>query len=495
MKNSSLRFDRLPSGLWRALFGPVLGAGAVLAGALGHSSIGYAMTALLAAAAGLAWLRVGEAMKTRAAVAAIEATCKRVAKGDFEARIISDPRNNPGAGAEKAVNDAIDRCDAFVREATASLDAVCRGVYYRYILREGLEGAFGVAANAINTSVKGHEKSVRDARRDAEAEKNHVVQTIARGLARLAAKDLTVRLGDELPDAYKQLRDDFNAAIGEMEAAVRRVGTSADTIANGSAEITSASDDLARRTERQAASLEQSTAAMRELGAVIDGAANASLKTQDNIVAANKDAVESLATVERTIAAVASITESSKRIGATIGVIDEIAFQTNLLALNAGVEAARAGDAGRGFAVVATEVRALAQRSAVAAKDIKSMIAQSAASVQAGVESMAATAAAFNRIKGQIAMIEGGIAEIAGQALSQTSTLKQVNLAMADIDQTTQQNAAMAEQATSASQALAQESDRLAHMVGEFVVLSTKRNDAAAPPEAAVGNGRRRVAA
>jgi len=194
------------------------------------------------------------------------------------------------------------------------------------------------------------------------------------------------------------------------------------------------------------------------------------LKTQDNITAAKSDAVGSLAVVEKTIAAVASITNSSQQIGATVGVIDEIAFQTNLLALNAGVEAARAGEAGRGFAVVATEVRALAHRSATAAREIKAMIAQSSTAIATGVASMGATATAFNRIKDQIAMIDGGISDIAGQTLNQTSTLREVNIAIADIDQVTQQNAAMAEQANSACQSLAIECDKLAQMVAEFEV-------------------------
>ena len=150
--------------------------------------------------------------------------------------------------------------------------------------------------------------------------------------------------------------------------------------------------------------------------------------------------------------------------------IDEIAFQTNLLALNAGVEAARAGESGRGFAVVATEVRALAQRSADAAKEIKELISKSSAEVANGVELVGATGEAFDRIKDQISVIDGGIADIAGQAIDQSSTLKQVNTAMGEIDQTTQQNAAMAEQATAACQSLAQESARLANMVAEFIV-------------------------
>jgi methyl-accepting chemotaxis protein len=476
MSSSSSRFShyapvasRLAAGA-RIAVAPALGGAAVGAGWFGYPAVEHAGVAALAVTAALAWIRAGQATRFRAALAAIETTCRRISKGDFEARIVGVDAKSGTAGAENAVNDAIDRCDAFVRESTAALDAVVRGVYYRFILLEGLNGSFRVAAESINASVRNHEKAVNEARRDAEAEKNHVVATIAAGLARLAGKDLTARLGDELPAAYGQLRNDFNSALEAMETAMQSVKDSAESIASGADEITAASNDLAQRTERQAANLEESTAAMRELSQVIDNAASASLHTQDNIATANSDAVASLAVVEKTIAAVNSITELSQQIGATIGVIDEIAFQTNLLALNAGVEAARAGDAGRGFAVVATEVRALAQRSATAAKEIKAIIAQSSSAISQGVQSMGATSQAFHRIKDQIEMIDGGISDIAGQALHQTSTLREVNIALSEIDTMTQQNAAMAEQANSACHSLAAESGKLAGMVAEFVV-------------------------
>jgi methyl-accepting chemotaxis protein len=417
----------------------------------------------------------------------IEATCKRIAQGDFEARIIGVDHASACAGAENGVNDAIDRCDAFVREATASLDAVCRGVYYRFILREGLDGAFRVAADSINASVQGYGRAVAEARKAAEAEKNLVVETIGAGLAQLATKDLSARIGDQLPAAYARVRDDFNSMVDAIESAMQHVRVTADTIASGAVEIAAASNDLAHRTEQQAANLEESTAALREVADVINATARSSSRAQGHIAAAKSDAGASIAVVEKTIAAVTGITESSKKIGAAVGVIDEIAFQTNLLALNAGVEAARAGEAGRGFAVVASEVRALAQRSAEAAKEIKGLIAQASDSVESGVGSMAETAAAFNRIKEQISMIDGGIADIAAKSLDQSTTLKEVNLAISGIDQTTQQNAAMAEEATAASRSLADESERLARMVAEFTLSvvahgSSLAEDAAAPP-------------
>ena len=173
------------------------------------------------------------------------------------------------------------------------------------------------------------------------------------------------------------------------------------------------------------------------------------------------EANESIGVVREAEHAIERIMGSSEKIAAIIGVIDEIAFQTNLLALNAGVEAARAGEAGRGFAVVASEVRALAQRSADAAKEIKNLISHSAGEVARGVELVKATGSAFDRIKGQIAAIDGGIADIAGQAVDQSDALKQVNIAIAEIDQTTQHNAAMSEETTAACQSLSKECERL----------------------------------
>jgi methyl-accepting chemotaxis protein len=174
--------------------------------------------------------------------------------------------------------------------------------------------------------------------------------------------------------------------------------------------------------------------------------------------------------VQQAIDAMGEILRSSQQIGTIIGVIDEIAFQTNLLALNAGVEAARAGDAGRGFAVVASEVRALAQRSADAAKEIKQLISRSSHEVASGARHVEATGESISKIMQQITIIDTGIANIAGQALDQAVTLKQVNTSVGEIDQMTQKNAAMAEQATAACQLLAQEAGNLAYLVSQFTM-------------------------
>jgi methyl-accepting chemotaxis protein len=178
----------------------------------------------------------------------------------------------------------------------------------------------------------------------------------------------------------------------------------------------------------------------------------------------------------------AGIEQSSHQIGQIIGVIDEIAFQTNLLALNAGVEAARAGDAGKGFAVVASEVRALAQRSADAAKEIKTLISTSSQQVEAGVKLVGHTGTALQRIVTQVSEINGIVAEIAASAHEQATALHQVNTAVNQMDQVTQQNAAMVEQATAASHSLSQESEELARLVGRFQVGQDGSGAAARAP-------------
>ena len=325
-------------------------------------------------------------------------------------------------------------------------------------------------AEARDQQERGQTARQKAAEEAIAAERKRVTASLGTALAKLASKQLDYRLTDEMPAAYETLRADFNNALAEIESALRRVRLSANAISNGAQEISTASDNLARRTELQAATLEESAASMRDLNGVIDRTADFSMRTKDIIATANVDAGQSQAIVEKTVTAVSSIMDSSQQIGAIVGVIDEIAFQTNLLALNAGVEAARAGDAGRGFALVAMEVRALAQRSASAAKEINALIARASAEVTNGVELVAATGEAFERVKGQISRIDSGIADIAHQAIDQSATLKQVNNGLGAIDQMTQQNAAMAEQATAASHSLALESERLAQMVNEFQI-------------------------
>ena len=249
-------------------------------------------------------------------------------------------------------------------------------------------------------------------------------------------------------------------------------------------EISQASDDLSRRTEQQAASLEETAAALEQITATVARSAEGATEAGGVVRGAQSEAVDGQAVVGRAIAAMGEIERSSSEIGAIIGVIDEIAFQTNLLALNAGVEAARAGDAGRGFAVVASEVRALAQRSASAAKEIKTLITESGRQVGAGVALVGDTGHALERIAGQIQRLTVIAEEIAASSHEQSSGLQQVNIAVNQMDQVTQQNAAMVEESTAASHALASDAVELDRMMGQFALDDARDLDARGRMEA-----------
>ena len=313
------------------------------------------------------------------------------------------------------------------------------------------------------------ERARVEAEKAKSAEEDRVAITaLAEGLQAMAGGDLTHRMTAEVSPKAAQLKTDFNAAISQLEQAVAVVVANVAAIRSGSSEISQASDDLSRRTEQQAASLEETAAALDEITATVNRTADGARQASSVVQSARGDAEKSGVIVRDAVEAMNAIEQSSAQIGNIIGVIDEIAFQTNLLALNAGVEAARAGDAGRGFAVVASEVRALAQRSAEAAKEIKTLISASGQQVGAGVALVGQTGEALQRIVGRVAEIDGLVSEISASAQEQATGLQQVNTAVNQMDQVTQQNAAMVEQSTAASHSLSQEADVLAASVSRF---------------------------
>ena len=314
-----------------------------------------------------------------------------------------------------------------------------------------------------------------------------VVQSFGTGLSKLADGDLTYRVRDDLPEQYERLRSDFNDAMGKLQETMRGIVGNANSIRSGSFEITRASDDMAKRTEQQAAGLEETAAALEEITATVKRTAEGAQQARQVVGAAKTDAEKGGEVVTKAIAAMGQIEQSAQQITQIIGVIDEIAFQTNLLALNAGVEAARAGDAGRGFAVVAQEVRALAQRSAEAAKEIKSLITASTEQVSSGVSLVDQTGQALERIVDQVARINGVVGEIAASAKEQATGLEEVNVAVIQMDQVTQQNAAMVEESTAASHSLAREADTLSRMMEQFRVDAR----AVAAGQASADRGRR----
>ncbi len=306
--------------------------------------------------------------------------------------------------------------------------------------------------------------------REREAEQQRVVAQVGSGLDSLARGDLDARIGATLTGSFAKIGTDFDSAMAAVAVAMRAVSHSAVGIRTGATEISSASDDLSRRTEQQAASLEETAAALDQITTTVRQTAAGAVRADATMTATRSDAEDGVRIVRDAVGAMSGIKRASDEISEIISVIDGIAFQTNLLALNAGVEAARAGDAGKGFAVVASEVRALAQRSADAARDVKERINASGSQVEVGVTLVGATGEALERIVARITELGDLVATIARGADQQASGLAQVNIAVGEMDAVTQQNAAMVEESTAAARSLAAEAELLAEHVARFRV-------------------------
>lgn len=329
------------------------------------------------------------------------------------------------------------------------------------------------AAKQAQAEIEAERKRSEIERAEAEAAQAQVVNSLADGLERLAGGDLVFRITDSFKADYEKLRIDFNKAMDTLQQTMQHIAENALGVNASANEITQGADDMSRRTEQQAASLEQTAAALDEITATVKKSSEGMKEAYGLVNQAKVDAEKSGTVVGQTVTAMDGIKDFSQKISNIIGIIDEIAFQTNLLALNAGVEAARAGDAGRGFAVVATEVRALAQRSADAAKEIKALISASSTQVQAGVKLVSETGQALGRIADQVARLNVLITDVANSSSEQSTALAEVNNAVNQMDQVTQQNAAMVEESTAASHALAREADDLKRLVEQFRIGQT----------------------
>ncbi|AVA25842.1 methyl-accepting chemotaxis protein [Rhizobium sp. NXC24] len=307
------------------------------------------------------------------------------------------------------------------------------------------------------------------AEREALAEQtNTAVNQLADALQGLANGDLTRQIAGPFIPSLDQLRVDFNQAVEKLRLAMQKVAENASAIASGAQEIRSASDDLAKRTEQQAASVEETAAALEEITITVSGSSNRAQEAGHLVRKTKESAEHSGRVVRSAVEAMDKIEASATEIGNIIGVIDEIAFQTNLLALNAGVEAARAGEAGKGFAVVAQEVRELAQRSAKAAKEIKDLINTSNDHVRNGVSLVGETGKALEEIVAQVQQVDGNVGAIVEASKEQATGLKEINTSVNTMDQGTQQNAAMVEQATAAAHSLASEAEALFQLLSQF---------------------------
>jgi methyl-accepting chemotaxis protein len=308
------------------------------------------------------------------------------------------------------------------------------------------------------------------ARAAAAAQVKHVVDALGEGLEQLAKGTLTYRITEEFADEYKKVQDDFNGAISQLQETIGAIVTSTREVSNAAGEISSSTTDLSQRTEEQAASLEETSASMEQISATVK-------QNADNAQQANRFATGTREVCDRggevvaeAVKAMSRIEESSRKISDIIGVIDEIARQTNLLALNAAVEAARAGEAGRGFAVVASEVRSLAQRSSQAAKDIKDLISNSSNQVQEGVELVNRAGTSLNEILASIKKVADIVSGIAAASAEQATGLEQVNKALSQMDEVTQQNSALVEENAATAKTLEHQAHAMSERVAFFRV-------------------------
>ncbi len=297
----------------------------------------------------------------------------------------------------------------------------------------------------------------------------------------LAAADLTQSITKDYPGLFGETKDAVNTTVGNLQKLVVDVKTSVDSIGTASKEIASGNTDLSQRTEEQASSLEETAASMEELTSTVKQ--NADNAKQANQLANNAStvAIKGGGVVQQVVGTMSAINESSRKIVDIISVIDGIAFQTNILALNAAVEAARAGEQGRGFAVVAAEVRNLAQRSAAAAKEIKTLIGDSVEKVEVGTKLVDDAGKTMEEIVNAVKRVTDIMAEISAASNEQSQGIEQVNKAITQMDEVTQQNAALVEEAAAAAESLEEEAQNLAHAVSVFKLSEGQQSRAAAP--------------
>jgi methyl-accepting chemotaxis protein len=285
---------------------------------------------------------------------------------------------------------------------------------------------------------------------------------------KVAAGDISSRIEVRSKDETGRLMSALKAMNESLVRIVREVRTGTDTIATASSQIASGNQDLSSRTEQQASSLEQTAASMEELTSTVKQNADNARQANQLAVSASEVALKGGSVVSQVVDTMGSIDASSKKIVDIIGVIDGIAFQTNILALNAAVEAARAGEQGRGFAVVASEVRSLAQRSAAAAKEIKTLIGDSVEKVEAGSKQVEEAGRTMEEIVGSVRRVTDIMGEITAASQEQTSGIEQINQAISQMDQVTQQNAALVEEASAAAQSLQEQAGSLVQAVSVF---------------------------
>ncbi len=367
-----------------------------------------------------------------------------------------------------------------LQELGAVIDGIAEGDYSKQEQHLSRGDEVGrIARNVENLRQQLSDASALVAQREAaQHHQKEVVDTLNRALKQMSDGDLTHAITEPFNEEYETLRRHFNSTRATMVSIIDSVIESSERIRSSAEQISVSSGDLSQRTESQAATLEETAAAMEQLNTSVRSAAEVARQVEGVMDEARATAQESGKVVSETVNAMSKIEASSTKISQILTVIDDIAFQTNLLALNAGVEAARAGEAGRGFAVVASEVRALAQRSADAAQEIKHLISESTEQVGEGVRLVGRTGEELEKLIGRVGNISSRVSGIAIGAEEQATTLNEINIGVSQLDQVTQHNAAMVEETTAASQVLRNDATQLARVVAVFKTDGTEKRQA-----------------
>ncbi len=442
----------------------------------------------------------------RRALGEIDVICERAARGDMSGRVLHLKSYGALSPTLAAFNRLLDLTDAYIRESSASLSFAAQGKYYRPFLPTGMVGQFRQGADIINAARQDME------RRAGETEKlqgevtglveaaaagdlqcrlavegksgfmrqlaegintlvertGHACLETARAIGALARGDLSAEMAGRYEGVFGELQRDTNRTMDTLRDVATQLAQSAESVQAASAEISEGSRDLAARTESQAATLEQTAAALQQITATVQQNADNAGTASRLAEAARDTASTGGEVIGRAIRAMEQIEQSAARIADIMSVIDEIAFQTNLLALNASVEAARAGEAGKGFAVVAQEVRALAQRSASASKDIKALIGESGQQVAAGAALVNEAGGSLAQIVGAVDKVTAIVADIASASAEQARGIDEVNVAVTNLDQVTQRNSSLVEETSAAAGLLAEQAQRLGGIVRFF---------------------------